>query len=56
MKQFKFVYTPTFRNNLFLKHCVFVRSAESLLDALGDPHHVPDTRDWILDSVEELAT
>jgi len=55
MKQFKLTYVPTFRNNLNLKRGVFVRKAESYTHVVEQPYYLPDLREWMLESVEELS-
>lgn len=55
MKQFKLTYVPTFRNNLDIKRCVFVRKAESLTQVIEEPYYMPNQMDWMLESVEELS-
>jgi|LauGreDrversion4_2_1035121.scaffolds.fasta_scaffold10091_9 hypothetical protein len=55
MKQFKLTYVPTFRNNLNLKRCVFVRKAESYTHVVEQTYYLPDLREWMLESVEELS-
>lgn len=55
MKQFKLTYVPTFRNNLNVKRCVYVRQAESYTQVVSEEHYMPDKREWMLESVEELS-
>lgn len=55
MKRFKLTYVPTFRNNLDLKRCVYVRNAESYAQVVSQEYYLPDSRDWMLESVEELS-
>ena len=55
MKQFKLTYVPTFRNNLNIKRCVYVRKAESYTQVVSEEHYMPDKREWMLESVEELS-
>lgn len=55
MKQFKLTYVPTFRNNLNVKRCVYVRHAESYTQVVSEEHYMPDHREWMLESVEELS-
>lgn len=55
MKQFKLTYVPTFRNNLNIKRCVYVRKAESYTQVVEQNYYLPDQREWMLESVEELS-
>lgn len=55
MKQFKLTYVPTFRNNLNVKRCVYVRKAESYTQVVEQNYYLPDQREWMLESVEELS-
>jgi hypothetical protein len=55
MKQFKLTYVPTFLNNKNLKRCVFVRRADSLTQVIEERHYMPDEKEWMLESVEEIA-
>jgi hypothetical protein len=55
MKQFKLTYVPTFLNNKNLKRCVFVRRADSLTQVIEERHYMPDEKEWMLESVEELS-
>lgn len=54
MKRFKLTYVPTFRNNLDINRCVCIRTAESYSEVVTREYSLPDSRDWMLSSVEEL--